>query len=216
MAMAIQQSADPLCAEILETARREGDETLDHARTEAAKVLNNGRAEADKIRRERGEQAKAEAVRRKERILGIVAVETGRLRSARIETLLESIQKEIRSRLLERRLTGRDTAVALAAQAIRKMPENDLVVEISGADLEAIGSGLAEEIIRTAQRSSLNLTISANGVTGAGVLIRDQRGMQVWDNRLLSRLDRLWPELRRQIAIQTSLAAENHSTGGKA
>lgn len=216
MAMAIQQSAEPLCAEILETARHECDEILDHARTEAAKVLNNGRAEADKIRRERGEQAKAEAVRRKERILGIVAVETGRLRSARIETLLESIQKEIRSRLLERRLTGRDTAVALAAEAIRKMPENDLVVEISGADLEAIGSGLAEEIIRTAQRSSLNLTISTNGVTGAGVLIRDQRGMQVWDNRLLSRLDRLWPELRRQIAMQTSLAAENHSTGGKA
>ena len=37
---------------------------------------------------------------------------------------------------------------------------------------------------------------------------------EIWDNRLLSRLERLWPELRRQIAIRTSLVEKSKPTGG--
>ncbi|HEU5396435.1 MAG TPA: hypothetical protein VFV81_04655, partial [Verrucomicrobiae bacterium] len=49
-------------------------------------------------------------------------------------------------------------------------------------------------------------------VTGGGVIIESADGFQVWDNRLPSRLRRLWPELRRQIARRLGLVTEIQST----
>lgn len=217
MAMPMQNSSDNLCAEILADARRECDEILRRAKAAADEALARAKAEADKIRRERNEEAQVEAARRTGMILATVAVETGRLRSARVEALLESVRIEIRRRLLAENSNVHETLVALAADAIRHMSEGQFVVEISSAAREVSGNGLAQEIIRRTGRSPLNLTVSTDGaVTDGGVMIRDAAGFQFWDNRLLSRLDRLWPELRRQIAVQTSLVTENNSTGAGA
>jgi vacuolar-type H+-ATPase subunit E/Vma4 len=217
MDAAKQHSPDLLCAEILADAQRQSEEILQRARTEAKTTLAAASAEAEKIRRERREQAQAEATRRKELILATVAVETGRLRSARVEALLESVREEIRRQLSARNFDARETIVALAAEAIRQMPGNDFILRISAVDCVAFGSGLAGEITRVIGRSPLNLAISADAtVTGGGVIIQTADGFQFWDNRLLMRLDRLWPEFRTQIAIRASLVSENNSTGGGA
>ena len=148
-------------------------------------------------------------------ILATVAVETGRLRSARVEALLESVHAEIRRGLLEKDAEARETVVALAAEALRQIPGTQFVLKVSAADQAAFGDGLALEITQRAGRSPLNLAISADGaMTGGGVMIQDAAGLLFWDNRLLSRLGRLWPELRRQIAGQTSLVGENSPAGG--
>ena len=212
-----QNSPDVLCAEILADAQRQSEEILQRAKTEAETTLAAASAEAEKIRHERREQAQTEAVRRKELILATVAVETGRLRSARTEALLESVREEIRRRLLARNFDSRKTIIALAAEAIRRMPGNDFVLKISAADHAAFGGGLAGEIAQHVGRSPLNLAISLDAaMTDGGVVVQTPDGFQFWDNRLLSRLERLWPELRRQIAIRASLVGENNSTGGGA
>jgi hypothetical protein len=46
-------------------------------------------------------------------------------------------------------------------------------------------------------------------MTDGGVVVATADGWQIWDNRRLSRLERFWPELRRQIAVQTALVARN-------
>ena len=69
---------------------------------DAEVILTNAAAEADRLRKERLDQARAEASRRSELILATVSVETGRLRAARVEALLESVREEARRRLQAR------------------------------------------------------------------------------------------------------------------
>ena len=210
-------SPDMLCAEILADAKRQGEAIHQRAKADAEAMLANAAAEAEKIRRDRRAQAQTEAARRRELILAQVAVETGRLRSARVEELLESVREEIRRRLRARNFDARATDVALAAAAIGRMSETNLVLKISAADQAAFDNGLAGEIEQRAGRSPLNLTISADAaITDGGVVAQSADGFQIWDNRLLSRLERLWPELRRQIAVCASLVDEDASTGGGA
>lgn len=215
MALPEPNSPDALSEAILAEAGRERDEIIRHAQQESGLILAAAMAEADKLRREHLDSARAEAVRRSELILATIPVETGRLHSARIEAILESIHEEARRELQTRKLDGREIIITLAAEAIRRMPGTDFILKISAADHAAFGDGLAEEIRQRAGRSPLNLTIAADStMTDAGVVVESADGFQIWDNRLLSRLERLWPELRRQIAVQTSLVGKNEPVGG--
>lgn len=207
---------EALRGEILAEARRESEQILRRAQQDAEARLAKAAAEADRARQERLEATRADAARRKELILATVAVETGRLRSARIEALLESVHEEARRRLLAREgFNYRDAVIALAAEALRQMPGDAFAVKLSPADRAAFGDELAGEVSRRVARSPLNLTISTDAaITDGGLILQDAEERHLWDNRLSARLARLWPELRRQIAIRTSLVAGRDSAGG--
>jgi vacuolar-type H+-ATPase subunit E/Vma4 len=210
MAALHPSSPDALSEEILAEARRECDEIIRRAQQEAASLLAAATAEVEKIRREKLASAEAEAARRNELMLATLPVETGRLRSARIEAILENIREEARRELLACNFDGYETVVALAAEAIRQMPGTDFVLKISAAAHAAFGDKLADEIRQRTRRSPLNISVSADPVmNGGGVMVQDAAGIRIWDNRLLPRLERLWPELRRQIAVHTSLVAQS-------
>jgi len=217
MATPNTNSPEILSEEILAAAGRECDEIRRRAQREAESLLAAGKAEADKIRREKLDAARAEAARRSELILATVPVEAGRLRSARIEAILENIREDARRQLLAHNFDAHETVVTLAADAIQRMPGTDFIVKISAAGQTAFGGRLAGEIALCTGRSPLNLTIAADSaITGGGVIVQDADGLRIWDNRLLSRLERLWPELRRQIAMRTSLVETDTPAGGVA
>jgi vacuolar-type H+-ATPase subunit E/Vma4 len=89
-------------------------------------------------------------------------------------------------------------------------------VKLLAADRIALGDGLAEAITTRLGRSPLSITISDDpAIADGGVMVQDAQGRQAWDNRLPARLKRLWPELRRQIAIRTLLVVENSMPGGR-
>lgn len=213
-----QDSAEILCGEILADARRQSEEIIRQARQEAEALLAKATADAAKLRQERLAQVRAEAARRKELILATVPVEAGRLRAARVEELLESVHNEVRRRLSARDgFDYRESMATLAAEAIKQMHGNSFNVKLSAADRAAFGGGLTEDIVCRAGRSSLNITVSNDPtLTGGGPIIEDAEGRQVIDNRLLERLERLWPELRRQIAVQAGLVGERKPGGGVA
>jgi vacuolar-type H+-ATPase subunit E/Vma4 len=232
MANVNQNSPDVLSEEILAEAKRECDEILRLARQESESLLAAATAEADKIRRDKLEAARTEAARRTELMLATIPVEAGRLRSARIETILENIHEEARHELLARDFDGHETVVTLAAEAVRRMPGTDFVLKISAADHAAFGDKLAGEIahrsgtgilpVQSEREAEANWTgwkpvplhiLASPDVTVTdGVVIQSADGLRIWDNRLLSRLERLWPELRRQIATQTSLLAPGETS----
>lgn len=216
MATPDHHSAEVLREQILADARRESEAIINRARREAEELLANAKTEAAQIRQARLAQAQAEAGRRSELILATVPVEVGRLRLVRVETLLEAVREEVRRQLLARDgLEYRDVLIALAAEAASQMSGEALVVQISAADRLALGDGLAGEITRRVGRSPLRLTISdETALMGGGLIICDAEGRQVWDNRLTTRLERLWPELRRQIAIRTGLVTSGDTRGG--
>jgi len=217
MATPNPNSPEVLSGEILAAAGRESDEILRRAQREAESLLAAATAEADKIHREKLDAARAEAARRSELMLATVPVEAGRLRAARIEAVLENIHEAARRQLLSRHFDGHETVVALATDALRRMPGTDFVLKLSAADHAAFGDQLAGEICQRAGRSPLKLAIAADpAVTDGGVMVQDADGIRIWDNRLQSRLERLWPELRRQIAMRTALVEKNGPAGGAA
>ena len=210
-------SPEVLRDEILADARRESDQILRRAQEQAQAILGKATAEAEKVRRDWLDHASTEASRRKELILATVQLEAGRLRSARVEALLQSVCDEVRRRLLAREgLEYREVLVELAAEALSKMVGEAFLVKLSPGDYTEFGVGLAENISHRVGRSPLNISISADATgTGGGVLVQDTDGRQVWDNRLAARLERLWPELRRQIAVQTALVATSDAIRGE-
>ena len=216
MATPNHNSPEILCEEILADARHESEEIIRRAQEGAQALLAKATTESEKVRVDRLHQARAEASRRKELMLATVPVEAGRLRSARVEALLQSVCDEVRRRLLTREgFEYRETIIELAAEAVRQMAGEAFVVKLSPADRADFSVGLAEKISQRVGRSPLSVAISDDTtVTGGGVLVQDTDGRQVWDNRFMARLGRLWPDLRRQIAIQTALVATIGSTGG--
>jgi vacuolar-type H+-ATPase subunit E/Vma4 len=217
MALVGQDSPDALCAEILAAAKRQSDDILRRANSDAEFILCGAAAEVEKIRHERRELAQGEAARRKESLLSATAVEIRRLRAARVEELLQFVREEIRRRLLTPFPDHRQTIVALAVEAIRRMAGNDFNLKLSNSALATDGNGLTEEISGLVGRSPLNLTTMVDATaTDGGVIVESADGFQIWDNRLLSRLERLWPELRQQIAIRAALVRENDASGGGA
>ncbi|MCX5817701.1 MAG: V-type ATP synthase subunit E [Proteobacteria bacterium] len=200
-----QNSTEVLREEILADARREGEEIVIRARRDAEVFLTGAVAEADRVRQERLDQARAEAARQSALILATVPVETGRLRAARIEALLESVYWEVHQRLLAREgFEYRETVIALASHAIIQMAGVDFVVKLSEEDHTILGDGLAGEIAHRVGRPVSIVVLQEPGIMGGGVVVEDAEARQVWDNRLAKRLERLWPELRRQIAVQAS------------
>jgi vacuolar-type H+-ATPase subunit E/Vma4 len=212
-----QDSAGMLREEILAEARRESEAILNRARQDAEDVLATAAAGADKVREEQLDRARAEAARRKDLILSTVPVEAGRMRVARVESLLESIHEEARQRLLAHDgFEYREAVITLAVLAATQMAGDAFVMKVSEADRTLLGDGLAEEITHRVGRPALSVTVSYEpDVTGGGVIVESAEAHQVWDNRLLKRLERMWPELRRHIAVQVSFVPKTESGGNK-
>jgi len=200
--------------EILAAARREGEEIVSRARQDAEVFLTSAVGEAERIRQEQLDQARAEAARQSELILATVTVETGRLRAARVEALLESVYEEACQRLVAREgFEYLETVISLASHAISQMAGDGFVVKLSEEDQTILGDGLAEKIAHRVGRPVI-ITISYEpGITESGVIVEDTEARQVWDNRLVKRLERLWPELRRQVAVEATFVPKTGSGG---
>lgn len=208
-----QNSPEMLRQEILAEARKMSEEILSQARCDAETFVNNSVEEAKKIKRQKLDEANAEADRRCELIIAAVPVETGRMRLERIESLLDSVRDEARRILLDREgFDYRKAIVSLASLAIGKMTGATFVVKLPDMDMAGPGEDLAEEITLHAGRPVDITLVYEQGMTG-GVIVEDNEGRQTWDNRLVSRLERLWPELRRQIALEAAFIPTKESTG---
>jgi vacuolar-type H+-ATPase subunit E/Vma4 len=214
-----QQSQQVLCDEILAEAQLQCEQVIRSARQQAEALLARASAEAERTLRQRLALAGAEAVRRREMLLATVPLETGRLRSAKLETLLRSLYEKVHGRLLTRNgFDYRETLIVLAVEAVTRMAGDSVIVKLSTADRAALGEGLIDEIMRRVQHSpGLSITLSDEpAITEGGLIIEDSGGRQVWDNRLPVRLDRMWPELRREVALGASLVPESGRAGGGA
>lgn len=208
-----EESAERLRDEILDQAREESEEIIRRARDEAEKILAAAAAEAQVIHDKLIEKGQAETIRRKELVESTIPVETGRIRIARIESLLESVREEARKRLLSHEgLEYREVLVTLAGRAISRMRGNHFIAKVAEADRASLGNGVGEEIASRVDRPGLSVTLAFDpAMNGGGVTVEDADASQIWDNGLLKRLDRMWPELRQQIAAGALFGPEKQS-----
>ena len=213
------KAKETLCGEILAQARAEGAETLRRAAAEAADILKRAEEDALKGRGRVLEAAGAEAARGKELVLAAVQIEEARLRSAKTEELLRTIRDEAGRRLLAAPGGAGErmkTLVELSAEAVSRMAEGAIVIKLSPADLREHGAGLAGAVARRAARPERDISVTGDPSVGdGGVMVMDPQGRQVWDNRISSRLERMWPELRRQLAVKAGLPDIRPAGGAK-
>ena len=203
-------SAEVLRDEILEEARRESEEIVNRARQNAENLLAAAATEAGRVRKEQLDQAQEEALRRRELILATVPVEAGRMRVARIESLLESVHEKARERLLAYDgFEYREMVIALSALAIRQMAGGTFMMKVPEGDRAVLGDGLLEEVKARTGRTALSVSLLFDpAIKEGGVVVEDGEGRQTWDNRLRERLERMWPELRRRVAMDASFVAK--------
>lgn len=199
---ASQNNGEALCREILAAARTEADRLVRQAHDDAATLMADTTAHEESTRQQRLDTAREEADRRRDRILATVPVEAFRLRATRLETILQSIHDAIRRRLFAREgFDSHETVVSAANYAINRMAGSTFVVAISPADHATFGASLADDILeRTEKTGVLIHVIEDAAVPDGGVMIHDDEGREEWDNRLASRLERLWPVLRPHLA----------------
>ena len=86
------------------------------------------------------------------------------------------------------------------------MTSDKYTVRLSAADREVLGVDWRDEIRRRTGRNNLEIAVKDDpGIAGGGLIVEDREGVEMWDNRLTARLQRMWPELRILIAGQTGL-----------
>ena len=199
-----EKGAERLRCEILEEARRQSDSILRDARARADEVVARAEADAEKAAVLKRQSAHSEAARRRSSILSTVAVLANRRRLARIEELLEQIRGELLAGLgRSKDDRRREALVSLAAQALTRMQGDAFVLRLSPRDLDTLGFELSEDIRHRWARPWLKLEVTGDSDTADGQWnLQDETGHQIWELGLESRLARLWPELRRQIAAQ--------------
>lgn len=204
------ESAQVLCEEILAQARRQSEEILTRARRDAEISLAGAAADANKLGQDERDRAAAEAARRRDMILATVSVEAGRMHAERVETLLESIRQEALKRLRTREgVEYEEAVIILAAGAMGRMEGDSFVVKVPEEDRAVLGNGIAGRIADRAGLPHTAVTVSfASDFKEGGVVIEDAGAHRIWDNRLVKRLERMWPELRRKIAVKAAFIPE--------
>lgn len=217
MSVAAQNAPEILRQGILAEARRKTEEILDQARNAATSLLAQAAADTEAWRQQQLAQAHAEAERRAQLVLATVPLEAERLRAARLETLLQSLCDEARRRLaIGEGYDLTQALIALAVKALSHMAGKEFTISISSADGKGQTEVIAEQVAQRLGSRRLKLTVTEQASAARGhLLLQDAEGRQAWDNSLLSRLERLWPELRRQIAVQAGLLQPELSAGGR-
>ncbi len=211
------EAPDNLCAEIVADAQRQGQSMISRAHAQAAELLEKAAVKAAQIQKEQLAGAEREATRQKQLILATLPVEILRERSAKIEVLLRDIYQRARKQLLAQEgVDYRSTLVALAVEAIRQMSGESFVLRVRPSDRVPLGQGFTQAIRNELQGAALTLEmVDEPAIMDGGLRVENSSGSQVWDNCLLARLERLWPELRRRIA-RVALGPQNLTRGEKA
>lgn len=196
------ENTGALLREIKELARKESVELVSRAEADAGALLAAAGQEA-----ERSGLAAVEAAcggaRSKRRMLHAAAeLEAGRLRAARLETLLALIKADAEAGL-GREAARADAGViaALAAEAVRGMEGTVFEVTVPAGVLKG-RPGLASEIEGLAGKGKLEMTFKEDPGLGGGAAVLGAGGRQFWDNSFAARLERLWPELRSRFAAE--------------
>ena len=201
MSTPVKNPEDILRREILADAKRQAERVLRKARSDADDIAAAAeKAIADERAKVFG-SADGEASRRSGLILAKVPVEEARIRAARAETVLNSVRDAVRARLAAEAMTP-SRLLALVTEAVR-------IVSLSLTDRAVLDRNLNWQLA-VARDCGHSVEVAdeplPEGSAGPCVAARD--GSRICDNRLSSRLERMWPALRCDIAAKLGLSEE--------
>jgi len=188
-----------LAEEILSDARRQADRKVDRAKKRAERLLRNAGTQAEEVKRKADAAARERAERQGRRVLADLP------HQEQVRTL--RVKEEVVGRIFDEALEAARTVgegeslaalVRLSRDAAAAMNGDRFMVELSPADADRFGRAVAERL--AAEGVAVEVAPSAD-VPG-GVVVRTGNGRQMVDNTFATRVQRVRPRLRAQIAEQ--------------
>ncbi len=201
--------ADEILAEAdgkAERARQRGER---EARQIVARARQQALEAADQVlatARERGERIAAS-------ILASVEAEAQRDLLAAREAELDRLFDAARQRLADKGSYNYPAVLAtLAAQAIEAMAADEVIIELCEQDRALATDAWLDEVRRRVGRPvTIDVSASHAPIDG-GLIVRSADGRLLYDNSFRARLERLKPELRRQLAARLFTADAERGT----
>jgi vacuolar-type H+-ATPase subunit E/Vma4 len=213
---------DALTREILSDAEKRADRARRKAERDAAAIRRDAEREVAHAR-SRAVEAAREAIAHSEEIAGArIEQEMARLRLIAQEAVIDAVRDGAEAYLRE--LASRDEHRAviseLALDAIGKMSGHRFELVLRGTDRERWGEGVAAEVATAAGnrfRRAVQVRLAEDTIEAAGgLVVRGADGHEVADQTFETRLERLWPQIRSEIAeMLPHIAGPQGESGGE-
>ena len=202
----MSDGTDALQQQILTDARRQAEPLVKRARRQAEELLRKAEQEAERRR----EQVRAQAQQRGEaaaqRVRARAELEAENIRRRAQEDILQQARQRAMDSLCDMVVCDQypEMLLRLALAGLAAMDGMRFEIVMRAKDREAHGKHAAHalrdraasELGRQVIVTAADETITASG----GLVVRRADGRQVCDQTFEVRLDRLWPELRVDIA----------------
>jgi vacuolar-type H+-ATPase subunit E/Vma4 len=182
--------------EILADARTKAERALRSARREAEKITKKAQDDAEQIEQEVINHARGRAEAQAKIIQTATEPARRRIKLDVREEVLLSVISDAKVRLLNRDSDdyGR-TLTALTAEAAELLQDEGLTAYLSSEDYDKFGAALPGRLLGL----TLEVRPASQPLEG-GVIVETADGRRRVDNSIEARLERIYPELRREIA----------------
>jgi len=198
-----QTSEKALADEILRDAQRKADRARTRAERETAKIQKKTERDAQTATARTLELAQERGERLAQAVLATLEAEAQRELLAAREGELDKLFEQARQRLADKGGYDYPAVLAvLAAQAIEAMAAPEVVLELNDGDRAiATEAWLADLRGRVGREVAIAVADGAAPIDG-GLIARSADGRLLYDNSFAARLERLRPDLRRQLATR--------------
>jgi vacuolar-type H+-ATPase subunit E/Vma4 len=200
------KESDKLRERILEDGRKKAEPVKRRAQRKADEIVQDAREEAKERREQMRHEAEEEAELEAQRILARAELEAENVRRQAREAVLQQARQVARTRLRE--LADSDDHLQclarLAVHSLRAMEGDQFELVLPAEEkeqrcdevLETVKQRAAEELDRDLDLNVADERISCTG----GLWVRRPDGHEICDQTFEARLDRLWPQIRAEIA----------------
>ncbi len=195
-------------------AERRAQRRRAQAEREAGGILREARRQAEERRQRALGRAQVRAQREETRLRARTEQDVEAVRREAAQRILEQVQERARGEL--RRLADgpehRGILVALALQGIEGMDGEEFELVLRPADREKWGQRLLWEVPAEAKREldrEVRVELAADEARGSGgLLVRSAGGRQVADQTFEARMERLWEQMRYELARTLPILGE--------
>ncbi|MFM1945606.1 MAG: hypothetical protein RI897_4588 [Verrucomicrobiota bacterium] len=210
-------SSERLCESVLVEARERVHGLTVEAQQRAGEILSQAEEEGRGLVRAAEEEAAAEGARKRAALLAAVSVRVERRRSAHVEGVLEGIRRDLVGRVAdEGSVLFRCCVLRGVREAVGRMDGDEFVVCALAGTWERLGSVCMDELRGLGGEVGVSMRVVEDaGCVEGEVVVRDGVGRRIWRVDPLARVERAWPDLRRQVvAVLGWESADSGCEGG--
>ena len=202
----MSDAGDALADQILEEARSKAEPILRRARRKAEEAERRAREEAEERRDQILRRARDKAAAEEQRVRARAELEALNIRRSAREEIFNQVRAGAMEKLRE--LPADETypqaLLQLAFNGLRAMSGRRFELLMRGEDRNRFGERLVKELRdRAADELGRQLTVNVADEqiqAAGGLVVQREDGRQLCDQTFEALLERVWPELREQVA----------------